>query len=328
MIKATLGAVAIAFAATAHATNPPESPPGASAGAHATGGDSTAINFNAIHNSSAAHVGNVSARGGNVGNVSAGGGNVGNVSAGGGAGGSAAVTTGAVSQQGGNVNVQGPVTNMRAGAVTFSATQPPPVAGGSIGISVSNCLPFKHPNGNEGYREVKVGSETWFIGRETADAAGNFGKSNGTNVGAMGLLIGGQYGTASGDNAPGWISLERECIALKQQAPPPPPPPAATPPPPSELTIQAPSMRAVQRKIPCKVERFTDSKGKQVDMCRGPAGSWTKTDVVQSAPMTVRVAPTTKDTQVVPSSPGTTVELQGDSYLLGSNAPPLGPPTP
>jgi hypothetical protein len=206
-------------------------------------------------------------------------------------------------------------------ATTFSATQPPAVAGGSIAISVSSCLPFKGPDGTRKYEEVKVGNETWFIGRETADAAGNFGTSDARNVGAQALLVGGQVGVASGNNKPGWASMERECVALKQSAPAPTPPPPPEAPPARELTVQAPTTQAVQRKVPCKVERFTDSAGKPVDMCRGPVGSWTKTELVQGAPVAVRVGPTGKETQVRPATQDTVVQRQGDNYILGSNAP-------
>ncbi len=324
MIRATLGAAAIAFAASAHATNYPESPPTPSANANAnasagaaataTGGDSTSINYNANTNTL-----RVGASGGNVGNVSAGGGSVGNVGASGGNVGNVGASTGPVSQQGGDVHVTGATTNVRASAVTFSATQPPAVAGGSIAISVSGCLPFKMPDGTRRYEEVKVGGETWFIGRETADAAGNFGTSDARNVGAQAFLVGGQAGTASGNNKPGWASMDRECIALKQSAPPPPPPPP--PQAAGELTLHAPTTQAVQRKVPCKVERFIDSKGQPVDMCRGPVGSWTKTEVVRAAPMTVRVTPTTSQTQVLAGNPETVVQRQGNTYILGSNAP-------
>lgn len=321
MIRVTMGAAALAFAASAQATNFPETPPApnSTASAQATGGDSTSIGYNSNTNTlrvgvNGGSVGNVSAGGGSVGNVGAraSGGSVGNVGAS--AGGGSAVT-GPVSQQGGDVQVAGPTTNVRASSTTYSATQPPAVAGGSIAISVSACLPFRMPDGTRRYEEVKVGGETWFIGHESADAAGNFGTSDARNVGAQALLVGGQVGVASGNNKPGWASMDRECIALKQSATPPPAPAV------SELTVHAPTTQAVQRKIPCKVERFTDSKGKAVDMCRGPQGSWTKTEMVAGTPVSVRVTPTTDQTQVTSGNSATVVQRQGNDYVLGSHAP-------
>ncbi|MEW6280552.1 MAG: hypothetical protein AB1758_18150 [Candidatus Eremiobacterota bacterium] len=314
MIRTTLGAAAIALAAAAHATNTPPTPPGLNAGAEAVatgiGGDATSIS----------HVNT---------NVSAGGGAGGNaavtlqpgaVTQHGGAGGNAAVTMepGAVSQQGGHVNITGGDTHVRAGAVTFSATQPPPVAGGNIAISVSHCLPFKYDNGAEGYREVKVGDETWFIGKESADAAGNFGNSDGTNVGVMGFPLGGQYGTAKGDNKPGWVSKERECIAKKQA--PAPPTPARREQPAGQVTVTAPTVQAVKKQVPCKLEQFTDSTGNKVTMCRGPAGSWTRTELVPDQ-VSVRVAPTAPNASVTPLTRGVTVERHGDGSYAVSGSP-------
>ncbi len=183
------------------------------------------------------------------------------------------------SGNGGGATINQGSTTIKSGAVAYSATPPPTVVGGMIGVIPGDCIPAKDAAGN--IRFDIVGDEKWYYGSRTINVAGNTGTSSAQNIGAGGWPFTAQAGKADGNNAPGWAELRRDdCVVMKQKIEIVPPPPVSQVAPETKLkTGEIELTRRVARSC-YKVDKDHPVGNKPIDMrlCseKGGVRTWTE----------------------------------------------------
>lgn len=131
----------------------------------------------------------------------------------GGAGGNASLSMqpGAVSQQGASVSIHQGDTKVRAGALSYSATQPANMAGGMVVLGEGGCVPTG---------EIKiVAGRTIHLGEKHFTAAGNVGTSGARNLGGGFWPFSAQAGNADAATELGFKKDAVPCVYMVEEPP-------------------------------------------------------------------------------------------------------------